>query len=222
VLDSLKVDVTEVLGVGFSGQMHGLVCLDAAGEVIRPAILWNDQRSAPQCAALESGGGRDRLVRLTGNRALPGFTAPKLLWMREMEPAAYTRIRQISLPKDYVRDRLTGGHRSDVADASGTLLLDVSARRWSEELLAELGIPLSWLPDLAESGDAVARSRVFRWPPGQATRRPRRWAAVSPAPALCPSSSEPPAWCSPPRIVSWRMEKAGSTPSATQHRTAGW
>jgi xylulokinase len=94
-------------------------------------------------------------VRLTGNRALPGFTAPKLLWMREMEPAAYARIRQISLPKDYVRDRLTGGHRSDVADASGTLLLDVSARRWSEELLAELGIPLSWLPDLAESGDAV-------------------------------------------------------------------
>ena len=155
VLDSLKAEVTEILGIGFSGQMHGLVCLDAAGEVIRPAILWNDQRSAPQCAALESGGGRDRLVRLTGNRALPGFTAPKLLWMREREPAAYARIRQISLPKDYVRDRLTGGHRSDVADASGTLLLDVRERRWSGELLAELGIPLSWLPDLAESGDAV-------------------------------------------------------------------
>jgi xylulokinase len=155
VLDSLKADVTEILGIGFSGQMHGLVCLDAANEVIRPAILWNDQRSAPQCAALEAGGGRDRLVRLTGNRALPGFTAPKLLWMRESEPAAYARIRQISLPKDYVRDRLTGGHRSDVADASGTLLLDVSERRWSGELLAELGIPLSWMPDLVESGDAV-------------------------------------------------------------------
>jgi xylulokinase len=155
VLDSLKADVTEVLGIGFSGQMHGLVCLDAADEVIRPAILWNDQRSAPQCAALEAGGGRDRLVRLTGNRALPGFTAPKLLWMRESEPAAYARIRQISLPKDYVRDRLTGGHRSDVADASGTLLLDVSERHWSGELLAELGIPLSWMPDLVESGDAV-------------------------------------------------------------------
>jgi len=155
VLDSLKADVTEILGIGFSGQMHGLVCLDAAGEVIRPAILWNDQRSAPQCAALEAGSGRDRLVRLTGNRALPGFTAPKLLWMRESEPAAYARIRQISLPKDYVRDRLTGGHRSDVADASGTLLLDVGERRWSGELLAELGIPMSWLPDLVESGDAV-------------------------------------------------------------------
>ena len=155
VLSSLKADVKEILGIGFSGQMHGLVCLDAAGEVIRPAILWNDQRSAPQCAALESGGGRDRLVKLTGNRALPGFTAPKLLWMREKEPAAYARIRQISLPKDYVRDRLTGGHRSDVADASGTLLLDLAHRSWSTELLADLNFSRSWLPDLAESCDAI-------------------------------------------------------------------
>ncbi len=155
VLDHLRSEVTELLGIGFSGQMHGLVCLDAAGSVIRPAILWNDQRSAPQCEALESGSGLDRLVRLTGNRALPGFTAPKLLWMREREPDAYARIRRICLPKDYVRDRLTGGHRCDVADASGTLLLDVGRRRWSGELLAELGIPAEWLPDLTESGDAV-------------------------------------------------------------------
>ena len=155
VLDRLKTEVTEILGIGFSGQMHGLVCLDAGGEVIRPAILWNDQRSAPQCAALEAGGGRDRLVRLTGNRALPGFTAPKLLWMRENEPAAYARIRQISLPKDYVRDRLAGGHRIDVADASGTLLLDVAERRWSDELLAELQISPAWLPELCESSDVV-------------------------------------------------------------------
>ncbi len=155
VLDGLKNEVTEILGIGFSGQMHGLVCLDAAGEVIRPAILWNDQRSAPQCAALEEGGGRDRLVKLTGNRALPGFTAPKLLWMREQEPAAYARIRQISLPKDYVRDGLIGGHRSDVADASGTLLLDVARRRWSAELIAELQLSREWLPELAESCDAV-------------------------------------------------------------------
>ena len=155
VLDRIRTEVTEILGIGFSGQMHGLVCLDARGAVIRPAILWNDQRSAPQCAALESGDGRDRLVRLTGNRALPGFTAPKLLWMREREPAEYARIRQIALPKDYVRDRLTGGHRSDVADASGTLLLDVAERRWSAELLAELDIPPSWLPELVESCDAV-------------------------------------------------------------------
>jgi xylulokinase len=157
VLARLRTEASEILGIGFSGQMHGLVCLDAGGAVIRPAILWNDQRSAPQCAALEAGAGKDRLIRLTGNRALPGFTAPKLLWMRENEPAAFARIRGISLPKDYVRDRLVGGHRSDVADASGTLLLDVGDRRWSSELLAELDVPASWLPELAESPDAVGR-----------------------------------------------------------------
>jgi xylulokinase len=155
VLAALRADVPEVAGIGFSGQMHGLVCLDEGGAVIRPAILWNDQRSAPQCAALEQGGGRDRLLRLTGNRALPGFTAPKLLWMRENEPAAFARIRRICLPKDFVRDRLVGGHRCDVADASGTLLLDVGERSWSRELLAQLEIPTSWLPELAESPDAV-------------------------------------------------------------------
>ena len=155
VLTSLKAAVTEILGIGFSGQMHGLVCLDESGAVIRPAILWNDQRSAPQCAEMESGDGLARLLRLTGNRALPGFTAPKLLWMREHEPDAYARIHRICLPKDFVRDRLVGGHRMDMADASGTLLLDVGARRWSAELLDELEIPASWLPDLAESTDAV-------------------------------------------------------------------
>ena len=155
VLALLRADAPEILGIGFSGQMHGLVCLDADGAVIRPAILWNDQRSAPQCAALEAGDGLARLVRLTGNRALPGFTAPKLLWMRENEPEAYARIRRICLPKDYVRDQLVGTHRMDVADASGTLLLDVGARRWSSELLSQLDIPRSWLPELAESPEAV-------------------------------------------------------------------
>ncbi len=155
VLAGLRVAAPEILGIGFSGQMHGLVCLDESGAVIRPAILWNDQRSAPQCAAMESGGGKERLLRLTGNRALPGFTAPKVLWMRENEPAAYARIHRICLPKDYVRDQLIGGHRSDVADASGTLLLDVAERRWSTELLEDLEIPVAWLPELAESPDAV-------------------------------------------------------------------
>jgi xylulokinase len=155
VLDGLRAAAPEMLGIGFSGQMHGLVCLDVDGAVIRPAILWNDQRSAPQCEALESGDGKERLLRLTGNRALPGFTAPKVLWMRENEPAAYARIHRIALPKDYVRDQLIGGHRSDVADASGTLLLDVSRRQWSTELLEDLEIPLHWLPELAESPDAV-------------------------------------------------------------------
>jgi xylulokinase len=113
VLASLRDRVPDILGIGFSGQMHGLVCLDGGDAVIRPAILWNDQRSAPQCAALEAGDGLARLLRLTGNRALPGFTAPKLLWMRENEPEAFARIRKVSLPKDYVRDSLVGGHRSD-------------------------------------------------------------------------------------------------------------
>jgi xylulokinase len=155
VLAELRVQVAEVVGIGFSGQMHGLVCLDSGGDVIRPAILWNDQRSAPQCAAMEAGDGKARLLRLTGNRALPGFTAPKLLWMREHEPAEYARIRSISLPKDYVRDQMIGGHRSDVADASGTLLLDVEHRRWSSELLTHLEIPESWLPEVVESPDKV-------------------------------------------------------------------
>ncbi len=155
VLARLRAETSEILGIGFSGQMHGLVCLDADGAVIRPAILWNDQRAAPQCALLESGGGRERLLGLTGNRALPGFTAPKLLWMRENEPDAYERIRRICLPKDYVRDHLVGTHRMDVADASGTLLLDVGARLWSSEVLSWLDIPPWWLPELAESTDSV-------------------------------------------------------------------
>ena len=155
VLAGLRVAAPEILGIGFSGQMHGLVCLDASGAVIRPAILWNDQRSAPQCEAMESGTGKARLLRLTGNRALPGFTAPKVLWMRENEPDAYARIHRICLPKDYVRDQLIGGHRSDLADASGTLLLNVAERSWSTELLKDLEIPVAWLPELAESPDAV-------------------------------------------------------------------
>jgi xylulokinase len=155
VIARLRAETSEILGIGFSGQMHGLVCLDAEGSVIRPAILWNDQRSAPQCAILEAGDGLERLLRLTGNRALPGFTAPKLLWMRENEPDAYERIRRICLPKDFVRDHLVGTHCMDVADASGTLFLDVGARLWSSELLSWLDIPLWWLPQLAESTEVV-------------------------------------------------------------------
>jgi xylulokinase len=137
--------------VGYSGQMHGLVCLDAADRVLRPAILWNDQRTAVQCEEIERRLGRARLVALTGNRALPGFTAPKLLWLREHEPDVYARITHVLLPKDYVRFRLSGQRTIDLADASGTLLLDVAERRWSDEVLAALEIPREWLPELAES-----------------------------------------------------------------------
>jgi xylulokinase len=137
--------------IGFSGQMHGLVCLDAHGRVIRPAILWNDGRTGEQCAEIERRVGLDRLIELTGNRALAGFTAPKLLWLREHEPDAYARIRHILLPKDYVRWRLTGERAIDVADASGTLLFDVANRRWSDEVLDALELPTEWLPPVFES-----------------------------------------------------------------------
>ena len=141
----------DVAGIGLSGQMHGLVCLDAAGAVIRPAILWNDQRTAAECAEIEARIGLERLIALTGNRALTGFTAPKLLWLRRHEPASYGRIARVLLPKDYVRLRLTGEHAIDVADASGTLLLDVARRRWSSEVLDALELPVGWLPRVLES-----------------------------------------------------------------------
>jgi xylulokinase len=151
VLDELGVD--GIAGIGLSGQMHGLVALDAAGEVIRPAILWNDQRTAAQCREIEETVGFERLVELTGNRALTGFTAPKLLWLREHEPEAYARIARIMLPKDYVRLKLCGEHAIDVADASGTLLFDVARRRWSDEVLDALEIPREWLPRALESAE---------------------------------------------------------------------
>ncbi len=120
--------------------------------MLRPAILWNDQRTAEECAEIEERvGGLRRLVELTGNRALPGFTAPKLLWLRRHEPETYDRIAHVLLPKDYVRLRLTGEHAIDAADASGTLLLDVAQRRWSDEVLEALEIPAEWLPPVLES-----------------------------------------------------------------------
>jgi len=142
--------------VGLSGQMHGLVVLDSEQRVLRPAILWNDQRTAAECAAIEERIGLGRLIELTGNRALPGFTAPKLLWLRRHEPQVYARIEHVLLPKDYVRLRLTGERATDAADASGTLLFDVSRRRWSEEVLAALEIPATWLPAAYESPDVPA------------------------------------------------------------------
>jgi xylulokinase len=139
------------LGLGFSGQMHGLVCLDEHDRVLRPAILWNDQRTGAECAEIEERVGLGRLISLTGNRALPGFTAPKLLWLRRHEADVYARIRRIVLPKDYVRLRLTGEWAIDAADASGTLLFDVAGRRWSDDVLEALEIPRDWLPPVSES-----------------------------------------------------------------------
>ncbi len=140
----------QVVAIGLTGQMHGLVCLDANNEVLRPAILWNDQRTQAECDEITVTVGPQRLIQLTGNRALTGFTAPKILWVRKHEPEVYARIAHVLLPKDYIRFKLTGEHDTDLAGASGTLLLDVAHRRWSEAVLRELDIPAAWLPRVHE------------------------------------------------------------------------
>ena len=154
-----KLAAEDVAGIGLSGQMHGLVLLDGEERVLRPAILWNDQRSAPECERIEAELGLGRLVELTGNRALAGYTAPKLVWMRAHEPELYERAAHVLLPKDYVRLRLTGEHAIDAGDASGTLLLDVARRRWSDEMLAALEIPSEWLPPVARVAAGLGGDR---------------------------------------------------------------
>jgi xylulokinase len=147
-----KVRPDDVKGIGLSGQMHGSVFLDASGRVIRNALLWNDQRTAAECREIEErAGGKEALIRLVANPALTGFTAPKLLWLRNHEPANWERVRQVLLPKDYIRYRLTGSYATEVSDASGTLLLDVANRRWSRELLDRLEIDPALLPPCYES-----------------------------------------------------------------------
>jgi xylulokinase len=150
VLAKKNVDAAAVKGIGLTGQMHGLVLLDEKGEVLRPAILWNDQRTGAQCDAIRLKLGREKLIQTTGNDALTGFTAPKILWVQEHEPDIWKRTRHILLPKDYVRYRLTGELASDCADGAGTILFDLKKRDWSHELLAALEIPLEYLPKIYE------------------------------------------------------------------------
>src|SRR6266496_1017121 len=148
----------DVATVGLTGQMHGLVLLDGSRRVLRPAILWNDQRTGAQCDRIrERMGGRARLVRVTGNDALTGFTAPKILWVREHEPQVYAQAALVLLPKDYVRLRLTDMAAMDKADGSGTLLFDLAARDWSEEVLGALDIPRAWLPPTYEGRMVTGR-----------------------------------------------------------------
>lgn len=145
----------QVRAIGLTGQMHGLVLLDGSGNVLRPAILWNDQRTAKQCDEIADRVGLDRLLALAGNPALTGFTAPKVLWVREHEPGVYAKAAQILLPKDYVRYRLTGQYATDKAGAAGTLLFDVKARDWSPEILEALEIPAEWLPETYEGPEVT-------------------------------------------------------------------
>jgi xylulokinase len=146
-----ECDAADAAGIGLSGQMHGLVALDAADRPLRSAILWNDGRTQDQCRAIEERVGLEAFVALTGNRALAGCTAPSLLWVREHEPEVFARIASILLPKDFVRLRLCGVHATDAVDASGTLLFDVARRTWSSEVVAALDLDASWLPPVFES-----------------------------------------------------------------------
>jgi len=147
----------DVSAVGLSGQMHGLVLLDAAGEVVRPALLWCDQRTEKECREITERVGAKRLIELVANPALTGFTLPKIWWVRKHEPELWSRVRSIMLPKDYVRFKLTGARATDVADASGTLLFDVVKRRWSVEMLEASDLKAEILPEVFESPEITGR-----------------------------------------------------------------
>jgi xylulokinase len=176
------VKAEAVAAIGMTGQMHGLVLLDEAGQVLRPAILWNDQRTGPQCDEIRRRLGFERLVQITGNNALTGFTAPKILWVQQNEPAVYARAKHVLLPKDYVRYRLTGQYAMDKADGSGTILFDLQKRTWSEIMLAALEIPAEWLPPTYEgpqvtgvlSSEAAALTGLIAGTPVMAGGRPGR------------------------------------------------
>lgn len=158
VLNRPQIRAGGIVAIGLTGQMHGLVLLGKENEVLRPAILWNDQRSAGQCRELTERIGADRIRQLTGNPLLAGFTAPKLAWVYRHEPEVWRRISRVLLPKDYVRFRLTGEFFSDVSDASGTALFDVGARRWSAAMLKAFRVKEDWLPTVTES--PVASSHI--------------------------------------------------------------
>ena len=171
-LTRAKAKPGDIAAIGLSGQMHGSVFLDKHDRVLRRALLWNDQRTAAECDEITRlAGGRAALLRMTSNPALTGFTAPKILWLRNHEPRLYDRVARVLLPKDYIRLRLAGVHATDVSDASGTLLLDVRKRAWSKPLLSKLGIDPDWLPRLYESPEttgtlAAAAARELGLAPG--------------------------------------------------------
>lgn len=149
-LAAAGIDASSIAAIGLSGQMHGATLLDQQGAVVRPALIWCDQRTQADCDALTDRIGAARLIELTSNPALTGFTLPKLLWVRRTEPDAWARVRHVLLPKDYIRYKLTGRLATDVADASGTLLFDVAGRRWSSEMLRATDLDASLLPEAFE------------------------------------------------------------------------
>jgi xylulokinase len=157
VLTDAGIGGDQVAAIGLTGQMHGLVLLDEAGEVLRPAILWNDQRTQAQCDEIHRRIGRERFIQISGNVALTGFTAPKILWVAENEPEVFAKARHVLLPKDYIRYKLTGEYAMDKADGAGTVLFDLKARGWSAEVLAKLGIDPAWMPPTFEGPEFTGR-----------------------------------------------------------------
>jgi len=157
VLEETGTSGDDVAAVGLAGQMHGLTLLGEKGDVLRQAILWSDQRTAAQCDEIRQRVGRRRLIEITGNDALAGFTAPKILWVREHEPDVYARVRHVLLPEDYVRFKLTGEYAASRAGAAGTLLVDIKTRDWSAEVLGALDIPMQWLPRTHEGPEITGR-----------------------------------------------------------------
>ena len=179
-----RIDGRKIAGIGLSGQMHGLVCLADGVEPLRPAIIWNDQRTAAQAEQIErAAGGRRGLIRLVGNVAMTSFTLTKLLWVRQNEPRLYRRIRHVLLPKDYVRLRLTGAHAGDVSDMSGTLLLDPRKRDWSEKALKLFEIDRAILPDVYESHEIT----------GEVTARVARQLGIAPGTPVVGGAGDQPA-----------------------------
>jgi xylulokinase len=157
VLKKAGISGERVAAVGLTGQMHGLVLLDEAGNVLRPAILWNDQRTQSQCDEIHRRIGREKFIQITGNVALTGFTAPKILWVKENEPEVFAKARHVLLPKDYIRYKLTGEYAMDKADGAGTVLFDLKSRTWSDEVLRALEIDPAWMPRTFEGPEFTGR-----------------------------------------------------------------
>lgn len=153
----LNIQSNEIAGIGLTGQMHGMVAMNKEGAVLRPCIMWNDQRSHLECDEITERVGQKKILSITGNPVLPGFTAPKILWTQKNEPDLFALIDKVVLPKDFIRYKLTGSFFSDVSDASGTSLLDVGKRAWSQEMFDSMGWPISWMPEVTESTEVSAK-----------------------------------------------------------------
>jgi xylulokinase len=228
VLAATGVAGVDVVAVGLTGQMHGAVLMDASARVLRPAILWNDQRTGAECDVIRLAIGAERLIEITGNDALTGFTAPKLVWVRDHEPEVWRQIAHVLLPKDYVRFRLTGDYAVDKADGAGTLLFDLAARDWSGEVLDALDIDPRWMPATFEGPEVTgsvsttaAAATGLRPGTPAATRRPTPSESVPWSPAGWRSRSGRPASSSRRPSGRCSSQPAASTPSATRSRGAG-